>query len=413
MKTVTGIVKKLAVFCMAFMMACMPAAAYASETGTGDTVTTCNVAFAVADKTASGYPGTSITVEMRDVTGTYDENYTLTQAASWGTGNTPIYTVPAPTTYNVTVSGLEDGYSVVGSDGSSEIRFAAASYGEVTLSLSIVDAGSTAQQEETDTGENTSSIGDAANSDMPDGAEEVFQNFLDATAYIADEKEWQDNFLIKYQLFSSTYCEWYVTYVADATEAEWEEMSLYDRFVWSESYLHFAHASDIGDYDEYYSCEEKFEENLTSYITDLMDYIDGHEEAEKAYLELAAWQYNYVNENGVPYNFINARSYIEELAAADVKEEAGVIQEEEAVTEEAEDELSAEPEEDADEDIVSEEEEEGIWHDTLEKISKSFVSFIVIAVLGIAIAIIIWKRKKLNIEDDQDGGSGIEQTKEE
>ena len=79
-------------------------------------------------------------------------------------------------------------------------------------------------------------------------------------------------------------------------------------------------------------------------------------------LPLADWQYNYVKESGVPFNFVNNRSYLEEIGEMPETSEETKTDEEE-LSEAAEELL-----EDAD-DKTKEETEKGIWDDTMNAIA--------------------------------------------
>ena len=72
----------------------------------GDKVVKCNVSFSVTD-TTNTYTD-EIKVIMNDVTGTAKETYTLTKANSYGSGNEPKYSVPAPTTYKIKFEFIKD-----------------------------------------------------------------------------------------------------------------------------------------------------------------------------------------------------------------------------------------------------------------------------------------------------------------
>ena len=97
------------------------------ETLTGDEVVPCTVTFSVTDVTYS-YEG-DIEVLMNDVTGTSNKSYTLTKANSYGSGNQPKFTIPAPTTYKITFKGMKEGYQIVNSDNTKITDFLATANG--------------------------------------------------------------------------------------------------------------------------------------------------------------------------------------------------------------------------------------------------------------------------------------------
>lgn len=412
-------IKKAAVSILScLLIALFPLSAYATEageTGTGDAAAQCNVTFAVTDGTESGYPGTSLTIVMTDITGTVTDTYTLAKAASWGSGGTPTYTVTAPTTYSVEIEGLADGYEVVSDSGS--FIFAAPSQGEVTLTWTIIDSGTDAgaassgstssEAAETSGTEADTSADEPGTSTAPEGAEEVFQALLGATAFMEDDEAWAESFLGYYDLnmYIELYGERYTSYVSGGTQEEWEAMSLYERFVWAESYLRFAYASASGHFDEYYGSEENFEESVTSLVTVRMELQEGYEEVEAAYLALADWQWAYVLENGVPYNFLNGTTYLEEIAAEPVAEE----ETKEEITEDTEEEEVIEETEETEAEEETEE-EEGIWSDTLDELAGNLVALIIAAGLACAVGVVVYKRKQMNLDDDTDSDSSMETT---
>ena len=97
------------------------------ETLAGDEVVPCTVTFSVTDVTYS-YEG-DIEVLMNDVTGTSNKSYTLTKANSYGSGNQPKFTIPAPTTYKITFKGMKEGYQIVNSDNTKITDFLATANG--------------------------------------------------------------------------------------------------------------------------------------------------------------------------------------------------------------------------------------------------------------------------------------------
>ena len=122
-----------------------------------------------------------------------------------------------------------------------------------------------------------------------------------------------------------------------------------------------------------------------------------------AYLALADWQYNYVKESGVPFNFVNNRSYLEEIGEMPETSEETKTDEEE-LSEAAEELL-----EDAD-DKTKEETEKGIWDDTMNALARNIVTVLVFIALVVALVVVIQKRKRLNKDDDTDGDTNVDTT---
>lgn len=71
-------------------------------------------------------------------------------------------------------------------------------------------------------------------------AKKVYEEFYNNVKYTKDNKEWDDAVFIQYQLFVSDYVEWFEKFVKGGTQEEFLKMSLFDRFLWAETYLRFA-----------------------------------------------------------------------------------------------------------------------------------------------------------------------------
>ena len=292
-------------------------------------------------------------------------------------------------TIKATSGGIVDCYwSIISSDTSS--RFDASGSGESESSNS--SDGSSGNTESTILNGNSYEISNKE-------ADAVFRKFMDDVGYIASDEMWESALLIQYDLFSSRYAEWYEEYVDGGTKDEFLEMSLFDRFVWAETYLRFAWAVNTGDVSTYFGSEENFKSHITSNVTNMMENADDYETVENAYLTLAQWQYEYVQETGVPFNFINNRSYLEEVGEA--PETESEISSDEQELEEAANELL----EDSDEETKN-----SVWDDTLNMLSKNLLTICIAIILCVAVAIVVWKKKKLNISDDKDSDSSIDST---
>lgn len=389
------------------LIAVMPLTTYATESGGSEITFECNVTFHITDETTNGYPGSSFTAVMTDTTKTVTDSYSFTKGNSWGGNNIPKYTVIAPTTYTVMFEGVEEGYMIVNTlDLSSDISFEAVDGGVVDCYWSIIEAATTeGANGETGTGSTILEQEEESYTVSNEGAEEVYKSFLDTVGYIADNEEWYNALLVNFELFGeSTYAKWYAAYVENGTEEEFLSMSLFDRFVWTESYLVYAWAVNTGDVSTYFGSEENFENHITSHITNMIESAPNYEAVENAYLTLAKWQYDYVQETGVPYNFISGRSYLEEVGEVPETETQEKTDEEELA------EAAKELLEDADEATKEEVEERGVWSDTLEALSKNILTIAIIIILCIAVAVVVWKRKRLNISDNKDSDSSVDST---
>lgn len=424
----------------------------------------CNVTFYITDETAEGYPGKSFKAVMTNKKGTTKDEYTLNFLNSWGKNKTPKYTVKAPILYYVTFEGVMDGYKIVDTlDKTEDIKFKAASKGTADCRWSIVDdeekaavsddKGSKETGKEKDSKKKEDSEEDelsklaetltadasvkntepknmAAN-DSPSSefnendAKKVYEEFYNDVKYTKDNKEWDDAVFIQYQLFDTTYIEWYEKYVKGGTKEEFLKMSLFDRFIWSETYLRFAWGVNSGQFDTYYGNEKKFKSYITEDIVNIMRNAKDSEKAVNAYLKLANWQYEYVKKNGFPFNFINNKTYLDEIGedegesvensdaskVSEVPEKSetldsnGLSEKDKKEMEEAAKELIK----DADSKTKEEVKKKGIWDDFFSILSANLLTIIIILVLSIILAVVVWRRRSLNM-DDNSSDSSIDNT---
>lgn len=397
--------KCIATILAVLMLAVTPLTAYATEVET-HTESNANVTFYITDETNGEYPGSAFTAIMTDNTGTITDEYTFSAGNSWGNARYPKYTMTAPATYTVKFEGLDSGYKIIDTlTRSDKITFETTMGGSPQVLWSIVKSESGTAEEEieptiaTQAESNSFTVSD-------EGADEVYNAFLEATAFIAEDTAWQSNVLAEYSLFENRYATWYASYVENGTEKDFLSMSLYDRFVWGETYLMFAWAVNTGTFSEYFGSEEVFAnritDNLVNRIQNARDLTNGQQVID-AYLALADWQYNYVKESGVPFNFVNNRSYLEEIGEMPETSEETKTDEEE-LSEAAEELL-----EDAD-DKTKEETEKGIWDDTMNALARNIVTVLVFIALVVALVVVIQKRKRLNKDDDTDGDTNVDTT---
>lgn len=397
--------KCIATILAVLMLAVTPLTAYATEVET-HTESNANVTFYITDETNGEYPGSAFTAIMTDNTGTITDEYTFSSGNSWGNARYPKYTMTAPATYTIKFEGLDSGYEIIDTlTRSDKITFETTMGGSPQVLWSIVKSESGTAEEETEP-----TIATQAESNSftvsDERADEVYNAFLEDTAFMAEDTAWQSNVLAEYSLFENRYATWYASYVENGTEEDFLSMSLYDRFVWGETYLMFAWAVNTGTFSKYFGSEEVFAnritDNLVNRIQNARDLTNGQQVID-AYLALADWQYNYVKERGVPFNFVNNRSYLEEIGEMPETSEETKTDEEE-LSEAAEELL-----EDTD-DKTKEETEKGIWDDTMNSLARNIVTILIFIALVVALFVVIQKRKRLNKDDDTDGDTNVDTT---
>lgn len=324
------------------------------ETLTGDEVVPCTVTFSITDVTYS-YEG-DIEVLMNDVTGTSNKSYILTKANSYGSGNQPKFTIPAPTTYKITFKGIKEGYQIVNSDNTKITDFPATANGyefnwkitytderrqevekEVESIRGSIGRGSSDSNQTQDNNQNVSNTSTTQDSEKEESkksnasknqsADEAFQEFLDKVSFTENDETWNDfatGYLGLFNDEAQSRADDFVNVVKNATEEDWFNMSQYDRFVYYESYVRIQKYINLGNWEKYFSSKEAFHNKITSPVVELMN---GTEEGDTtvvsdAYLKLMDWQYDYVQEHKAAFDFITGKDYIENGGSkADSKQE--------------------------------------------------------------------------------------------
>lgn len=324
------------------------------ETLTGDEVVPCTVTFSITDVTYS-YEG-DIEVLMNDVTGTSNKSYILTKANSYGSGNHPKFTIPAPTTYKITFKGIKEGYQIVNSDNTKITDFPATANGyefnwkitytderkqevekEVESIRGSIGRGSSDSNQTQDNNQNVSNTSTTQDSEKEESKksnasknqseDEAFQEFLDKVSFTENDETWNDfatGYLGLFNDEAQSRADDFVNVVKNATEEDWFNMSQYDRFVYYESYVRIQKYINLGNWEKYFSSKEAFHNKITSPVVELMN---GTEEGDTtvvsdAYLKLMDWQYDYVQEHKAAFDFITGKDYIENGGSkADLKQE--------------------------------------------------------------------------------------------
>lgn len=286
---------------MIFLLGTATIAFADEETLAGDEVVPCTVTFSVTDVTYS-YEG-DIEVLMNDVTGTSNKSYTLTKANSYGSGNQPKFTIPAPTTYKITFKGMKEGYQIVNSDNTKITDFLATANGyEFNWKITYTDkqkqevekevesirgsigrssSDSTQTQDNNQNVSNTSTTQDSekeesqkTNASKNQSADEAFQEFLDKVSFTENDETWNDfatGYLGLFNDEAQSRADDFVNVVKNATEEDWFNMSQYDRFVYYESYVRIQKYINLGNWEKYFSSKEAFHNKITSPVVELMN----------------------------------------------------------------------------------------------------------------------------------------------
>ena len=397
-----NIMKGLTVLLMTIFMMCSQSI-YSSYAGEINAMFT--VKFVVVDSSNS-YDGTSFTVNMKDVMGVFSQEYEIKKAASWGntTGNIPAISVPAPNTYKISIIGLNDGYKLRDFMSGKDIdsSFVATNNGEMTFYWEIVKdevGSSTTQEAAASINEATDIMAGNVITDEQYGdnqdAEKVYQEFLNTVSFIEGDSSWE-SLLQGYSFPSllSTFGKMYANCVSSDGKSEeemiseYEAMSDYDKFLWVSTYLFMADSIKNGHPDNVSS----FEKIITNSACPIQNMQIGKrtksEEVIEAYKKLIQWQADYIAANGSPFNFINNRSYLEEMGVKKVEAPAteGVEIQEQKEIEEVREEIMKEVKK----------EDKGIWSDTFDILSKNLITIAVLMTLLLGLGYVIYLKKKNN-----------------
>lgn len=334
----------------------------------------CNVSFMVKDETESNYSGT-IKVIMKDVNSDKKFEYDLTRGNSWGGKNIPKYTVDGNTVYSVSFEGIKNGFKLINQDGSEITEFDA--YKDIELKWKIISIASEniTVEENSETGNSNVTIDDNIQTGNAD-ADKLFNEFMNTVAFIEHDEKWA-NFLNSYELFADS------SSISDSDEyakatgrpkQEYLDMSLFDRFVYFETYVRMAQYLSFGDWDRYYSSEENFNRNVIGPTVQHMKLTEGKTTVvADAYLKLMDWQYKYIDEHKTPYNFVTGKNFNESKPAT-----GSGINTEKVETEEPQEEVK----------------EDNIWDSVGKLVADNAVGILVaLSLAGVVVGVSIYKKK--------------------
>lgn len=148
-------------------------------------------------------------------------------------------------------------------------------------------------------------------------ADTAFQTFYDETKHMDNNSDW-DNLYLVYQVYENTHAEQYAE-ICNSTVDDWKSKSNFERFILYETYVRVAVYGNLGDYDRYFSSEKDFLNHTISNACEYLNRLGDGAEAE-AYKTLMLWQYDYILENGVPYNFLTGLNFVESRTAEATQE---------------------------------------------------------------------------------------------
>lgn len=231
-----------------------------------------------------------------------------------------------------------------------------------------------------------------------EGAEEVFTRFKDATAFIETDESWKSTLETYDLLYRISQKDVYLSTVNGATEEEWNNMTPYEIFVYTESYLRFSNmvGSDAKPADTYINNGDKGIENfMKNNYGSLAG--NGVDDVKEALHELVLWQVDYYRAYNFPYNFVTGKSYAEETALDLSGKTEEIVDEDLGITEEEEEEII---------DAFKEEQKEqnSIWKNVLDMLLSRWFTLVLLAVAIVAWLIVRHIRKKSGIDEMSSDG---------
>lgn len=393
----------------------------------------CEVTILLEDLTGT-YPGEELKIAIADADGTVDSAVTITKETTWGKGNPMKITLPAPATYRITFPDLEEGYFIADSETKTPITEYNAVAGAYEWKWAFISS----DPEEQNGGITSEFLDHLPTTNREylvienEEAEALYLEFLNAVSFIQYDDTWSGNeqisaygtLLGQYAadfMSGPRYAEYYEEYVTGGSKEQYAAMPAFEQFLWTECYTRCAGGVNHSrGWEAFFGNEGNYEKMITRAATIMMT-GNNAEVVKEAYLKLMDWQYNYIQENGYPFCFITNRSYMDEISGEPIKlkaplgslEAAKPTAEPEADTDAPPEETPVEkPSEPSEAPIVvttpepaKEEQEKGVWGDTLAELEDSMLTILVLIVLAGALGVVILIRKRKNIDSDNQGGN--------
>lgn len=346
---------------------------------------------------STGNKADSVTVEFYDVK---DGSMYFTEVHK-SQGWESLISLPTEHTYSVIVRGLDSNFMVVETFGDREIPISQLTYTvqEIANSMYWSIVGTAESSGESGTGTNTGTGQDAPATYNGLSAKEAYEAFLNAISFIETDSSWTNGFAAtlnqygKDSMNAKTYSKWYADYVQGGSVEEYFALTPFEQFLWTETYTRLAYASyGSGDYNKYYGSDTAFDMYIVKIAKNTMS-GNNKDAVISAYENLMEWQYNYIvtEGNGVPYCFITDRSSKEEIKDETIETlpngDSSLTEDEKEDIQEIIDELEKD-----------EEEDKGIWGDTIDLLAKHFLTILLLVVFGVALLVVVYIRKKKNID---------------
>lgn len=374
------------------MVMSMTTVAFATEVS----VNPCQVAFTLTDE--SGELLEDVTVLFKD-TETGDEYLKLFNAEEYLAGYEMRLSLIEGRTYSVTFdypSKSKGVFEIVNEDGAEILPFTAT--GE-SMNFKWIIRFFTPS----DTPSSEYVASDVGNEE----AQALLQSLLDEVAKQEKNELFQKALNSVWSVDSTSEQHWYEVYCyGDASE--WDDFTSLEKMLWYELYVEPCMKLQAGRYDKYLASINLWHSNVTKSTYDGFVRAKAQGVAD-AYLAFMDWQYNYIVETGTVFNVmtgktlsdarfqdsVDAEPAPDEVAGGDTVE---VI--EDLTPDETEDpKETVAPVEDTEE-PVDEQEEKGIWDDTISKLKDNIFTIGLIIVSCGALLVMFIIRKRKNMDED-------------
>lgn len=175
-----------------------------------------------------------------------------------------------------------------------------------------------------------------------DEAMQAYENFSSLFYSIQDDPTWEMH-LSMAEARRNISAKTYLKSVSNASQSDWDKYSAVDIYLWQYTYLAFCDMMNMGseNFDSHFhSGEARFESFLKLNIGTGAWTGTKSEELKEAYKKLVSYQVTYYDIYNYPYNFINDKSYADEVGIPQQENENDLSEDEIKDINEAIDELS-------------------------------------------------------------------------
>lgn len=180
----------------------------------------------------------------------------------------------------------------------------------------------------------------------------------------------------------------YYETITKRSKDEYLNMTDFEKFLWYATYILPVNGITSSDYDTYCGSLTKWNANTVG-IPQNWFKTYGTSEMADTYKALMEWDYNFYLKNGGVMNFITGRTSLENEELEVLSSEDGNGNDTDINEEEVEN-------------LLKQEEEQGIWSGTAKLIKENVITLIILLILiGATVAVVVYRKRKA-IEDDKE-----------